>query len=64
MRLTFVISGLLVVAAIAIGLTVDGPEAVTAVAVLVGIATVLLLSAGFYAVGRSEDRDRAAERER
>ncbi len=63
MRLTFIVCGVLIVAAIVIGVTIDGPEAITAVAALAGIATVLLLSAGFYAVGRSEDRERA-ERER
>src|SRR5262245_43573544 len=51
----------------AILFAIQGPVLVTAIAiVLAGVALVLLVSTGFYAIGRSEDRERertARERE-
>lgn len=45
----------------AVLLVLNGPELLTAAAIVLGgIAFVLVLAAGFYAVGRSEDRERAA----
>jgi hypothetical protein len=45
----------------AVLLALDGSELLTAMAIaLGGIAFVLVLSGGFYAIGRSEDRERAA----
>ncbi len=45
----------------AVLLVLNGPELLTATAIVLGgIAFVLVLAAGFYAVGRSEDRERAA----
>lgn len=45
----------------AVLLAVNGSELLTAAAIVLGgIAFVLVLAAAFYAVGRSEDRERAA----
>ena len=42
-------------------LALNGPELMTAAAIVLGgIAFVLVLAAVFYGVGRSEDRERAA----
>jgi len=45
----------------AVLLALNGSELLTAAAIVLGgIAFVLVLAAAFYAVGRSEDRERAA----
>jgi len=51
------------IAGCAVLLALDGSDLLTATAIVLGgIAFVLVLAAAFYAVGRSEDRERA-ERE-
>ncbi|HEX8156939.1 MAG TPA: hypothetical protein VF526_06090 [Solirubrobacteraceae bacterium] len=49
------------IAGAAVLLALKGSQIVTAAGIVLGgTAFVLVLSAGFYAVGRSEDRERAA----
>jgi hypothetical protein len=56
-----VIATVACIVACAVLLAIDGPELMTAAAIVLGgIAFVLVLAAAFYAVGRSEDRERAA----
>lgn len=52
----------LVLAAVAVALVADGTIAVAIALTLAGSAGVLLVAAVFYAVGRSEDEDRARGR--
>jgi hypothetical protein len=56
-----VIATVACILACAVLLALNLSELLTAAAIMLGgIAFVLVLSAGFYAVGRSEDRERAA----
>jgi hypothetical protein len=51
------------IAGAAVLLALKGSEIVTAAGIVLGgTAFVLVLSTGFYAIGRSEDRERAARR--
>jgi hypothetical protein len=62
-RLLFVAGGLLA-AAVAIALATDGTAATAVALALLGFAGVLVTSAAFLAVGRSEDAQRARDHRR
>jgi hypothetical protein len=61
MRTVLVLAGLMAVAAIVLAAIGDGAADSVALG-LGGVAGVLAVAAAFYAVGRSEDRQRERER--
>jgi hypothetical protein len=62
-RLLLIAGGLLV-AAVAVALAADGTAATAVALALLGFAGVLVTSAAFLAVGRSEDAQRARDARR
>jgi membrane associated rhomboid family serine protease len=62
-RGVLVLAGVVLLAGIVLGLADLGVAANAAAIVLGGIGGVLLVAVAFYAVGRSEDRDRERDRE-
>ncbi len=61
MNVAFLVTVLL--AGVVVSVAANGRTALTAVGfVLIGLASIALVGLAFYAVGRSEDRDRARGR--